>query len=1225
MKNIEDIYPLTPVQAGMLFHTLQGSNPEVYLEQISCRLCGPLDVEKFRAAWQMVLDRHPALRTAFVWEGMEEPLQVVRQSVELSFQVMDWRGLTEAAFPEKWGDLLRTGRRQGFDLAQAPLFRLTLVQRGTQEFYFIRTQHHLILDGWSTALVQQEAFDIYRALCRGETPQLPPARPFRDYLEWLQNRDLSAAEAFWRKRLRGFCEPLAVKELQIPTGKTGYELPEKRLSLALTTKLQQFARAQRVTLNTLIQGAWAVLLSRYTSRRDVLFGSTVAGRPADLPGSDRMVGMFINTLPTRVQIRPQDAAGPWLRSLQTAQADMLSYDFTPLVRIREWSELPPGTELFDNIVVFVNYPRDEGPARVGESLQMDQILHREHSNYPLALAAVPGPQLRLIAIYDRAGFADEFINRLLGHLELILERFASNDAILLDEMAIHTADEEKQLYSTGNGEPLAVAETARVHQLFAKKAAAQPEAPALIWQEQTLTYGELNRRANQLAHFLKESGAQPGGRIGIYLERSPMMLVAMLGVLKSGAAYVPIDPIYPRQRVAAMIADSGIRILLTEGQTAVESFPDIRGVDLAEQGALIARQPGENPPPRPANGDLAYVIYTSGSTGTPKGVMITHANLLYSTAARLHFYGETAGRFLLLSSISFDSSVAGIYGTLCGGGALVIPEQAHFRDASYLVELIEKQQVTETLCVPSLYRELLKFGSEPLQSLRRVMVAGEACPPLLLAEHFRVLPKTALFNEYGPTEATVWCAVFDCAQPFSGARVPIGRPIPGTKLLVLDEALRPVPPGVPGELFVSGPGIAKGYLNQPEWTAARFLRHQNPHASRLYKTGDRVRWLPDGNLEFLGRVDAQIKIRGYRVELGEIENVLKSHPDVSDAAVVPVASPSAPAESPGTDPAVIAGKLAQLPGEIAAGLLQKAAGIAAETARKELPPAWRTHGREETKPAQKGALTLQHRDDQLEISLTIRQADFIKPPRQTQRDWLLNQALAEFRDDLRHLDDVARRFVPGSETRLNEFDLTTAAMDERRIMEDWQTPIMQAMAAGVTEKHGEVLEIGFGRGVSADFIQEAGVKSHTIVEMNPHVIAHYFRPWRQRYPDRDIRLIEGRWQDVLDQLGQYDGIFFHAFPMNEAEFLAYVLNSITFAEHFFPTAAALLRPGGVFTYLTTEIDSLSRRHQRALFRHFSSISLCVQPLKIPEDTLDTWYADSMVIVKAVKGNVVREW
>ena len=541
--------------------------------------------------------------------------------------------------------------------------------------------------------------------------------------------------------------------------------------------------------------------------------------------------------------------------------------------------------------------------------------------------------------------------------------------------------------------------------------------------------------------------------------------------------------------------------------------------------------------------------------------------------------------FCCSSGISFDSSVAGIFWTLAQGGTLVVPGEDEFGDPVALARLARQHRISHLLCIPQLYRELIGFDSAAFGSLKAAIVAGESCPPDVLSLHGRKLPNTELYNEYGPTEATVWCTVHKCDPHDALPRVPIGQAIPGATTHVVDHHLLPVPTGVAGELLVGGPGVALGYLGDSTSTMERFVRY-SVTGQRVYRTGDRVRRRNDGTLEFLGRIDHQLKINGYRVEPEEIESTIATFSGVSDSVVVaarervlhnhvrgrPSHRPS-PTNVPGHRPSTeeLLGKLKRLDKGVAEQLLRSVESGESDNIYKM-------------------------QREKFEVELRLHSDSVIKPPRKSQRGWLVNQLLNEVADDLEHLDQVASRFVPGKERTVDDFrDFSgdEVVLDDQQIIEDWQTPLMRAMAGLVTQSHGDVLEIGFGRGVSATFIQQMGVRSHTIIESNAPCVQRHFVPWREKHADREIRLIHSRWQDALDHLGKFDGVFFHAFPMNEHEFMEHIVNSVTYAEHFFETAASLLSDGGVFTYLSTEIDSVSRRHQRKLFRWFRQVTTTV--------------------------------
>lgn len=888
MENVADIYTLSPTQLGMLFHTLADTQAGVYVNQYTCKLSGCLQPKLLQQAWQQTLARHPVLRTAFLWEGLDEPLQVVRQQVELPWRLLDWCGLGEQA--AKLEEFLECDRTQGFSLDQAPLLRLTLIHLSNNTWQFVWSSHHLLFDGWSLPLIWQDMLTYYGALQQGTMPQLIPVRPYRDYIAWQQEQDLSTAESFWRNQLKGFSEPTP-----LPAARTGisghYQQQSKHLSPSLTTALKTFGQQHQLTLNTLVQGAWALLLNHYSSQKQVTYGSVVSGRPADLSGVETMVGLFINTLPVRVAIDPEQPLVDWLQDRQRQLLELRQYEATALTDIQRWSDLPKGSPLFESIVVFENYPT----ATVTDlGFETREIRYLEQSNYPLALLVVPGESLELILLSDAGRFEKETIASLQAHLELLLTAFVEQPQAKLTDLPRLTAAEQQQLTTW---ETFDYPHGLTIHQLIEVQVDKTPDAPAVVFEGQTLTYGELNQRAEQLASVLRAHGVAPGERVALCLNPSLERIVSILAVLKAGAAYVPLDPAYPAARINYCLDDTNPKLLLTQrsvrlSETAVPLvyLDEKQTKELSLPSSVASAQPD----------DLAYIIYTSGSTGQPKGVMVSHRNLVHSTMARFQVYPEPVGRFLLLSSIAFDSSVAGIFWTLCQGGTLVLPPERIEQDLHQLASLIIQEQITHTLCVPTLYSLLLDSAQpQHLSTLRTVVVAGEACPRSLVQQHYAKLPAADLYNEYGPTEATVWCTAYRVPTESGSGPIAIGKAIPNTQVHLLNEDLQPVPIGAIGEIYVGGDGVTQGYLNQPEKTAEVFVVSDGgqdagwdggqcpPYMSfPLYKTGDLARYRADGMLEWLGRCDRQVKIRGHRIELGEIEDALREQDAVQDAVVI---------------------------------------------------------------------------------------------------------------------------------------------------------------------------------------------------------------------------------------------------------------------------------------------------------------------------------------------------
>ena len=884
MKNVADIYPLTPTQAGILYHSLQAPQDEIYFQQISCTLRGSLDVDTFKRAWDEVVARHPALRTIFLWEGVDEPLQVVRQRVAVPWEVLDWRADKAEDHADRLSALRQAFRARGFDLTRAPILHMVLIQLTDDRFHFIWNFHHLLTDGWSTHQVFYEAFAIYEGMV-GNKPYTPSAvRPFRDYIDWLKRQDVDAAERYWREQLQGFSAPTSLQVDQ-PPQETAIRHGESLLTLDadITDSLRSIAKQDRLTLNTIVQGTWSLLLSRYSGEDDVVFGTTMAGRPADLRGVEDMVGMFINTLPVRVKV-PEDARlMPWLQQLQNQQLEIRQYEYSSLARVQQCSDIEPGKQLFETILVFENYPTQTDGKR---TVQVEGLHYREQSNYPLALLVLPDDQLQLRMIYDQARFDPDTVRRMLGHLQTLLLAIAADPDRKLGDLPLMDPAELQQVLVGWNDTGCSPGPALWVHDQIAAVAKEMPGNAAVAASDGTLTYAELDRLANQLAQHLIRRGVKPETPVGLCVDRSASMLVGILGILKAGGAYVPLDPTYPAQRIAFILNDTQTPLVVTQPHLLEQlGISKNACVILDDRWSQIAGESAHAPAIMLEASNLAYIIYTSGSTGSPKGVMVTHENLFYSNAARRLYYQEKVESYLLLSSFAFDSSVAGIFWTLTDGGTLVLPAPGDERDIDRLAALIAQQRVTHTLALPSLYRLLLDYApANTLATLRAVIVAGEACPPDLGENHGSRLPGAVLYNEYGPTEASVWCSVYRVPSKARQKTVPIGRPIPNTRLYVLDRCNRPLPVGVPGELVVAGPGVVPGYWQRPELTAERFS--PNPFGEgRVYRTGDRVRWLPDGDLEFLGRADHQVKIRGYRVEIGEIEDALRQHLSVRDALV----------------------------------------------------------------------------------------------------------------------------------------------------------------------------------------------------------------------------------------------------------------------------------------------------------------------------------------------------
>jgi amino acid adenylation domain-containing protein len=891
---IDDVYPLSPMQQGMVFHTAHAPESGIYVEQFSCRLAGRLDAAALRAAWEGVIDRHGVLRTSVHWSGLAAPVQVVHRSVEVPWEEQDWRGLTAAEQADRLAALLDRDRARGFALEHPPLLRFYLIRLADDLYHFVFSHHHVLLDGWSFPRVLGEVSGRYLAAVRGEAPGLAPARPFRDYIAWLQRQDDEAATAYWRRLLAGYAEPPRLDLGQPATGAAEgrpgcvtVTLPE-----ACTARLDEFARRHQLTLNTLLQAAWGLLLCRYTGTDDVVFGMTVSGRPADLPGVENMVGLLINTLPVRVRPRPCAPLAEWLRQVQAQLAESRQYDFTPLADIQGCGELPADTPLFESIVVFENYPRPrtlgaQEPGDPADAVAMRDVENLARVNYPLTLSAAPAGALPLQLWYDPQRLPGSAVARMLGHLRALLEKFAdATGAESLEALDIVAEDDLPGLLRAWSGDPALAPVAYGVAETFTRQAERTPDAVALVHDGGTTTYRELDVLANRLAHRLLRLGLRAEDRVAVLQQRSVELVVSTLAVLKAGGAYVPLDQRSPDDRLTAVVAQSGARLLLTDRafeQRMVAPGVTKVTVDVTEPAGA---EPDTDPGVRAHPDGLAYVMHTSGSTGVPKGVAVRHRDVV-SLALDRCWRGENQRRVLLHSPYAFDASTYELWVPLLSGRQVVIAPPGDL-DIGQLAELIGEREITGLWLTAGLFRLLAEQAPGCFARVREVWSGGDVVPPATVRRVLESCPELVVGNGYGPTETTTFATRHLVRAGDSVSTVvPIGRPMDGMRVYVLDDRLRPTPPGVAGEVHIAGAGVARGYLDQPRLTAERFVADPfGPPGERMYRTGDLARWNDQGELEFVGRVDEQVKIRGFRVETGEIEGVLREHPAVRQAVVL---------------------------------------------------------------------------------------------------------------------------------------------------------------------------------------------------------------------------------------------------------------------------------------------------------------------------------------------------
>jgi amino acid adenylation domain-containing protein/non-ribosomal peptide synthase protein (TIGR01720 family) len=892
---VVDSYELSPTQEGMLFHGLLGESTGIDVEQIVCSVSGAFDEEAFIAAFHEAASRHEILRTRFRLDDDGRPVQEVVEAVEIPVERLDLAHAEPSDRPHRFETALRSDRARGVDLERAPAMRLTIVEWCEDEHRVVWTFHHALLDGRSFPLVLHEVLAFYEASITGHELELPLPRPYREYIEFLRGLDLASAELYWRQHLAGFTAPTplvvgrAVVDEELTTAIQG--VCEQRLSAETTSALRACAAAQGVTLNTLLQAAWAILLHRYSQETDIVFGATRACRRSAFPDADEMIGLFINTLPLRVSVDPEGRLDDLLRDVRGQQLALREHEHTPLVKVQGWSDVPRGRSLFDTILVYDEHTLDTNLGVVDVQGSRLTFTYHGQTNYPLTVVAYGDDEMLIRLESDRRRVDDAYARRMLGHLVTLLTAMPEHLERRLHELPLLTQEERAAFEHAVAGPTF---DSGRcLHQRFEAQARLTPDRVAAVCEGESLTYRELDRRANGVALKLRSFGVGPGVLVGVRTERSLSIVVGILGILKSGGAYVPLDPAYPEERVNFMLADSRVRVVVTESEFA----PDFEtsGAELL----LLDRERDEaaqGPVSESTPDDLAYVIYTSGSTGQPKGVLISHANVtrLFDATDGWFGFGED-DVWTLFHSYAFDFSVWELWGALLYGGRVVVVPYWVSRSPEAFHELLLRERVTVLNQTPSAFRQLIQAdiqsGPPVTTDLRHVIFGGEALELTSLRPWFERHGDRSpqLVNMYGITETTVHVTYRPIALSDldAGAGSVIGIPIPDLRVMLLDPYGAPVPTGVPAEMYVGGAGVSQGYLDRPDLTAHRFVPDRFAgDGSTLYRTGDLARRLENGDLEYLGRIDDQVKLRGFRIELGEIEAVLGAHTGVSDCAVL---------------------------------------------------------------------------------------------------------------------------------------------------------------------------------------------------------------------------------------------------------------------------------------------------------------------------------------------------
>ncbi len=913
--HFEHLYATTPMQQGMLFHNLLETDRAGYVNQIYLTLENNLNLPLFKRAWQTIIARHDIFRTAFVGMDGQQILQLVLPSVDLPWFEEDHRHENSTAVKTAFTAYREQDKEQGFDIRRAPLMRMSTWRVADEKFYFLWTFHHTVLDGWCLPIVFGEVLTCYKAYLDGVEPLLPETNPYMNYIRWLQQQDHRASLRYWQAELAEIEAPTPLILDTISTLENVSHLTDKsntlvpsvlkhqalRLSTEVTQALNELARSTHTTLNTIVRAAWGYCLHRYSGEDRVVFGATVSGRPPAVRGVEQMVGLFINTIPVKIDFSTDSDITALLQSIHEATIQQNEHAYVSLAEIQQVSGVAPGTALFESLLIFENYPIEDALSEASradsrsESLKISDVATEEGTNYKFTLAASPGEQLGIQAGYHSHQISDLAVQRCLVHLEQIFIGLANASTISLHNLPIYSQQAQDELFTAWNDTAQDysdyVSEDTTIPSLFERQVRLTPDRMAVVFEADSLSFNECNQRANQIAHYLRSRGISIGSRVGIYIGRSVHTLPAILGVMKAGAAYVPMDPIYPAERILHIVEDSDVNVVLTIGDIR-DNFPSYSGFVICLDEEDLTSYDSGNLAVDLSLTDTAYVIYTSGTTGKAKGIQMHHQgpiNLMMVIREKLWQNQPLNYHVSLNASINFDASVQQIVQLLLGATIYPVPELERV-DPPRLLNFLRQNALDVFDCTPSQLSALLDVvaASDKTSLPKNILVGGEAITPdlwLQLCDLHRDCGINS-YNVYGPTECAVDSTMELITHQLSSPT--IGFPIPNASFYVLDKRLRPVPLGAPGELHIGGVGVAKGYLNRAELTAEKFICNPfvNDTKAIIYKTGDITRYRIDGRLEYIGRTDDQVKIRGFRMELGEIEVALTNLQEVKSAAVV---------------------------------------------------------------------------------------------------------------------------------------------------------------------------------------------------------------------------------------------------------------------------------------------------------------------------------------------------
>lgn len=886
---VKKIYPLSPLQEGMLFHSLIENDPLLYFEELCLSLRGDFRIREFEKCLNGVIDRYDVLRTSFVHEKIRVPRQVVLDHRPIKIDFQDFRGMDGESQKEKIQQYRDANKERGFDLTRDPLLRVGILQTSDSDYIMVWTYHHIILDGWAQGIIVGELLDSYIAELQGKPLHLPAPIPYQNYINWLSKQDVPSSREFWKAYLEGYTRPTGFPQAAAKPSDFVQEVCSLTFPPALQAKFEQLARDLQVTVSTLFQCVWALMLQGYNQTDDVCFGLVVSGRPNGLEHVEKIVGLFINTVPVRMRSKADQSFADFVSEVRKSLIQRAPHEYLQLAEVQNMTEA--GKELLDHILVIENYPietreDDAGDGGLGFSVHGAEIF--EQTNYPFAVNISLSPVLGFRITYNALLFPTELVSNIAKGFQYLAEQVIAHPEGKTSSFTLLDDTNRKLLVDKHGKAPSDFPREATVQQLFEEVVEKHPEHEALVFKDKVLNYHSLNQQANRLAHFMKSDlGLGPGSIVALLLDRSEAPVIAMLATLKTGAAYLPIDPDFPEERIQLLLEDTQAAAVITQSEHLFSLEAYSGGLFAMDLQLDFLDTSAENPPPQNNPEGLAYIMYTSGSTGRPKGVMIPHRAIVRLVRNTNFIDFGPSDTSLSLSSFTFDGSVFDLYAPLLNGGTCVISPKHLALDFDQLTSLVRERNASHAFITTALFNALVSHSPGFFQSMKKVLFGGERVSVHHVQEFLSMDLSCDLVHVYGPTENTTfstWLSVK--SLPEGATTVPIGRPISNTETYVLDAQGQLAPMGVEGELCLGGFGLAKGYWGDERLSAEKFVSHPLGGEMGLYKTGDIVRMMPGGMIEFVGRVDEQVKVRGYRIELGEIERKMLAQDGIETVAVV---------------------------------------------------------------------------------------------------------------------------------------------------------------------------------------------------------------------------------------------------------------------------------------------------------------------------------------------------